>query len=204
LNDEWEKLDADEVESTVETSNKTLAQVIRFFRDKDLPGILKIAEIVKAEVDEFKPYVDVVLALRKEGMKERHWTAISEKVLFDVKPVEGFTFTTVMDLGLLNFVEDCTDIGDRAAKEYNIECQMTKMKTDWESVEYKLVAFKKSGTFSVAGFDDAMALLDEHIVLTQAMQFSPFKKPFEEEIEEWNSSLLYVSDCIDEWIKCQG
>ena len=36
------------------------------------------------------------------------------------------------------------------------------------------------------------------------MQFSPFKKPFEGEIEEWNSSLLYVSECIDEWIKCQG
>lgn len=47
-------------------------------------------------------------------------------------------------------------------------------------------------------------MLDEHIVLTQTMQFSPFKKPFEEEIQEWNDTLLYVSDCIDEWMKCQG
>jgi hypothetical protein len=36
------------------------------------------------------------------------------------------------------------------------------------------------------------------------MQFSPFKKPFEEEIEAWNTTLLYVSECIDEWKKCQG
>ena len=36
------------------------------------------------------------------------------------------------------------------------------------------------------------------------MQFSPFKKPFEAEIEEWNATLLYVSECIDEWMKCQG
>jgi dynein heavy chain len=34
------------------------------------------------------------------------------------------------------------------------------------------------------------------------MAFSPFKKPFEEEIEEWNKDLLYVSECIDEWMKC--
>jgi dynein heavy chain len=47
-----------------------------------------------------------------------------------------------------------------------------------------------------------MAMLDEHIVLTQTMQFSPFKKPFEADIEAWNASLLYVSECIDEWIKC--
>jgi uncharacterized protein YecE (DUF72 family) len=26
----------------------------------------------------------------------------------------------------------------------------------------------------------------------------------EEEIEAWNTTLLYVSECIDEWKKCQG
>lgn len=36
------------------------------------------------------------------------------------------------------------------------------------------------------------------------MQFSPFKKPFEEEIEKWNADLLYVSECLEEWLKCQG
>jgi len=60
---------------------------------------------------------------------------------------------------------------------------MAKMKRDWEAVEFHLLPFKNTGTFSVTGFDDAMAMLDEHIVLTQTMQFSPFKKPFEEEIE---------------------
>ena len=75
------------------------------------------------------------------------------------------------------------------------------MKEQWSTVEFLLKPFKNTGTFSVAGFDDAMMLLDEHIVLTQTMQFSPFKKPFEEEIEEWNTTLLLVSDCIDEWMK---
>jgi len=48
-----------------------------------------------------------------------------------------------------------------------------------------------------------MQILDEHIVQTQGIQFSSFKKPFEDEIEEWNAKLLYVSECIDEWMKCQ-
>lgn len=78
------------------------------------------------------------------------------------------------------------------------------MKADWIEVTLGLKPFKETGTYTVIGFDDAMQMLEEHIVLTQAMQFSSFKKPFEEEIEEWNSKLLYVSDCIEEWIKCQG
>jgi len=47
-------------------------------------------------------------------------------------------------------------------------------------------------------------MLDEHIVNTQAMSFSPFKKPFEDEIEIWREKLILVSDTLEEWIKCQG
>jgi len=34
------------------------------------------------------------------------------------------------------------------------------------------------------------------------MQFSPFKKPFEEEIEQWSVALLNVGNVIEEWLKC--
>lgn len=88
------------MEETVDNSNKTMAQVIRIFREKDLPGILKIAESIKGDVDAFKPYVPLALALRNEGMKERHWEAVSEKVGFEVKPYEGFTFNHCLEMGL--------------------------------------------------------------------------------------------------------
>jgi hypothetical protein len=32
-----------------------MAQVLRYFRDKELPDILKIAESVRVQVEEFKP-----------------------------------------------------------------------------------------------------------------------------------------------------
>ena len=36
------------------------------------------------------------------------------------------------------------------------------------------------------------------------MQFSVFKKPFEQEIEEWNAKLLLASDTLEQWVSCQG
>lgn len=36
------------------------------------------------------------------------------------------------------------------------------------------------------------------------MQFSPFKKPFEERILNWNNKLKVMSDVLEEWAKCQG
>ena len=48
-----------------------------------------------------------------------------------------------------------------------------------------------------------MAILDEHITMTQATAFSPFKGPFEDRIEVWNRTLQLMSDVIDEWIILQ-
>lgn len=42
-----------------------------------------------------------MVALRKKGMKERHWEQISEKVGFTVMPDENFSFQKALDLNLL-------------------------------------------------------------------------------------------------------
>jgi len=59
------------------------------------------------------------------------------------------------------------------------------MKKEWDGLNFLLPRFKNTTTCTIGGFDDAVTILDEHIVTAQAMQFSPFKKPFEEEIEVW-------------------
>lgn len=204
LNDPWEQLDAPDMEEKVTNYIKTLNKVIRYFRDKDMGTILRIGESIKSELDLFKPLVPIAIALRKEGMKDRHWEHLSQEVGFEVKPTEDFTFQNVVDLNLVDHIQACQDVGEKASKEYTIELELKKMKEEWESIEFFMIPFKKSGTYTCTGFDDALNCLDEQNVKTQAMQFSPFKKPFEEEIKEWYELLLLMTDTLEEWIKCQG
>jgi dynein heavy chain len=143
-----------------------------------------------------------MVALRKKGMKERHWTQVSEKVGFQVQPDEGLTFTKILDMGLMKYVDACCEIGERAGKEYQIETMLASMMKAWEDINFDLAPYKGI-TFIVRGYDEIGAVLDEHIVNTQAMQFSPFKKPFEEELITWNNSLKRMSDILEEWAKCQ-
>ena len=51
--------------------------------------------------------------------------------------------------------------------------------------------------------EEASQLLDDHIVMTQSMSFSPFKKPFEERIVSWEQTLRITQDVLDEWMACQ-
>jgi dynein heavy chain len=72
----------------------------------------------------------------------------------------------------------------------------------WQDINFNLTAYKN--TFLIRNYDDIQQVLDEHIVNTQSMQFSPFKKPFEKRIIDWNNKLKIMSDVLEEWAKCQG
>ena len=73
----------------------------------------------------------------------------------------------------------CEEVGEKAQKEFYIEKSLIKMKSEWQGMNFRLPRFKNTSTYTISGFDDAITILDEHIVTAQAMQFSPFKKPFE-------------------------
>ncbi len=73
LNDPWDTLDAVAAEKFVEDGSRTLMQVIRFFKDRNIDAVLKIAQKVRQEIEEFKPKVPLMVALRKPGMMDRHW-----------------------------------------------------------------------------------------------------------------------------------
>ena len=112
--------------------------------------------------------------------------------------------TNAVEKGLCNYTAICEEVGDWAAREYGIECTLNRMKKDWTGIEFNLPQFKNTTTSYISGFDDAMNMLDEHILTTQAMGFSPFRGPFEGDINEWNNKLLLVANTLEEWVKCQG
>lgn len=52
-------------------------------------------------------------------MMKRHWQQVSDKVGFEVNPqADNFTFTTILDLGLLQHTDTCVEVGERANKEF--------------------------------------------------------------------------------------
>ncbi|KAJ3111551.1 Dynein heavy chain 1, axonemal [Phlyctochytrium bullatum] len=194
-------LNAEDVEKSLMNAWRVMFKSVKHF--KQIPGCLEVATQVKDEMEEFKPYLPLIQALRNPGMRDRHWDRLSEELNIKIHPDASFTLTDLLNMQLLDRVDVITKVCDVAGKEYSIEAALDKMDAEWKNIVLEIIPYKDTGTFIMKASDEVVRLLDDHIVMTQSMSFSPFKKPFAERIALWESKLRTVQEVLEAWMTCQ-
>ncbi|KAK3267509.1 hypothetical protein CYMTET_23939 [Cymbomonas tetramitiformis] len=165
---------------------------------------------LKDEVDEFKQIMPLIEELANVALKDRHWKEIfsmlpdpaTGKVKFS--PEDDFSVKDLIELNVMGKMEEVQRISTNASKEHSLENALVKMVEDWNGIEFKTIAYKDTGTFTLGGTDDMQALLDDQIVKIQSMRASPFIKPFQERASNWEDTLQTLQDLLDNWISCQA
>ncbi|CAF4290444.1 unnamed protein product, partial [Rotaria sp. Silwood2] len=180
---------------------KNMHKSIKTFTDNE--GIQQIALTVKGQIEDFKPSIPLIQALRAPGMRNRHWEELSELVKMPVRPKKELTFSKCLEMGLQKYIDMISKVAEKAAKEFSIEQQLDKMENEWKSVRFDVLPYKQTGTFIIKTSEEISQMLDDHIVATQSMSFSPFKKAFEERIAAWENKLKITQEVLDEWLACQ-
>ncbi|KTF88877.1 hypothetical protein cypCar_00027703 [Cyprinus carpio] len=201
LNDPLSAINPEQLEYNVNDAYKTMHQCVKQF--KDIPACQEVASEIRTKIEAFRPFIPLIRGLRNPGMRNRHWELLSERINMNIKSTANLTFSLCLELGLQNHVEEITQVAQEAGKEYAIEQALIKMEEEWSTVMFEVMPYKETGTYILKSPDEASQLLDDHIVMTQSMAFSPYKKPFEERISKWESKLKMTQEVLEEWLICQ-
>ena len=132
MEDNWDKVEALKAENFVDNGYQAMIKSMRTLKEDDpnYADLLALCNKVKAEIEKFKPKVPLLVALKREGMAERHWAEISNEVGKEItpyKPIVGSSKKTTFNLnylineGLMDKLQFCINIGEKAYKEFEIE-----------------------------------------------------------------------------------
>nr|XP_054101684.1 dynein axonemal heavy chain 1 isoform X2 [Callithrix jacchus] len=201
MNDPLSAIDAEQLEKNVIEAFKTIHKCVKQF--KDMPACQEVALDIRARIEEFKPYIPLIQGLRNPGMRNRHWEVLSNQININVRPKANLTFARCLEMNLQDHIESISKVAEVAGKEYAIEQALDKMEKEWSTILFNVLPYKETDTYILKSPDEASQLLDDHIVMTQSMSFSPYKKPFEQRINSWENKLKLTQEVLEEWLNCQ-
>ncbi|XP_069379878.1 dynein axonemal heavy chain 10 isoform X1 [Paralichthys olivaceus] len=162
---------------------------------------LPVASFLEGHMKEFRESLPLLLDLKNEALRDRHWKELMEKTgtSFEMNP-GTFTLNNMFAMELHKHVNVISDIVTSAVKELSIEKGVKEVVETWESMKFSVLPYFK-GTEergSILGAVDEILLSVENDAMNlQSMAGSRFVGHFLGTIQQWEKDLSLISETIE-------
>ncbi|XP_071339029.1 dynein axonemal heavy chain 10 [Trachinotus anak] len=197
----WVDLNIQLLQEGVEGFIKRLRQL-----PKDVRA-LPVAFFLEARMKEFRESLPLLLDLKNESLRDRHWKELMEKTgtSFEMNP-DSFTLENMFAMELHKYANVISEIVTSAVKELSIEKGVKEVVETWENMKFSVQSYFK-GTQergSILGAVDEILLnVDNDAMNLQSMAGSRFVGPFLGTIQQWEKDLSLISETIEVWLLVQ-
>ncbi|XP_030756931.1 dynein heavy chain 10, axonemal [Sitophilus oryzae] len=162
---------------------------------------------LELKMKQFRNSVPLMVALKNEALRERHWKQLMEKtgIVFDMSP-DRFTLDNMFAMELHRFQEIAEGIINNAIKELAIERGVWEISEIWKTISFIVVKHMKGNEdrgHIIGPTEDIMQILEDNSMNLQSMAGSQFVGPFLAQVQKWEKTLALIGEVIDEWLSVQ-
>ncbi len=164
-------------------------------------------KMVEAKLANFKEALPLVVSLKNDAMKPRHWLKLMEVtgVTFDVT-LKSLTLSNIFSMELHKFSALVDDIVNEAAQEGKIENELAKIDAAWRVNSLAVMKYKKDGQergYILRAADELKLELDDNMLNLQTISGSRFVGAFVDRVRKWEKVLNIISECLEQWFTVQ-
>ncbi|BES93792.1 dynein heavy chain [Nesidiocoris tenuis] len=171
---------------------------------KELPARVRqynSYEYVKKLLQGYTKINILIIELKSDALKERHWRQLMRKLRVNWILSE-VSLGQVWDVDLQTNEAVVKDIILTAQGEMALEEFLRQVRESWQNYALDLINYQNKCRL-IRGWDDLFTKVKEHINSVAAMKLSPYYKVFEEEALAWEEKLNRIIALFDVWIDVQ-
>ncbi|CAH0724307.1 unnamed protein product, partial [Brenthis ino] len=183
----------------------------QFFKEyRKLPKAVRLTNtglMLDLKMKQFKNVVPLMVSLKNEAMRERHWKELMAKTgqEFDMSP-ERFTLENMFAMELHKYQDVAEEIVNHAIKELAIERGVRDVQETWANMAFTVARHFNRGEdrgYTLNPCDEVVVKLDDDAMSLQSMAASQFIGPFLSVVQTWERRLALISEVIEEWFATQ-
>ncbi|KAF8560529.1 hypothetical protein P879_02534 [Paragonimus westermani] len=171
---------------------------------KELPSRLRqyaSYEHIKRTLQTYAKANVLVIELKSEALKDRHWKTLMKKLNVNWTMSE-LTLGQVWDIDLQKNDAVIKEVLLVAQGEKALEEFLKQVTEEWKNYTLDLISYQNKCRL-IRGWDDLFTKVKERINSLTAMKLSPYFKQFEEEALAWEDRLNRINALFDVWIDVQ-
>ncbi|XP_046496348.1 dynein axonemal heavy chain 10 isoform X7 [Equus quagga] len=196
----WINLNVQFLQEGIEGFLKALRKLPRQVRN------LSVAYYLEAKMKAFKDSIPLLLDLKHDAMRDRHWKDLMEKTGVFFEMTETFTLENMFAMELHKHTDVLSEILTAAIKEIAIEKAVKEILDTWENMKFNVVKYYK-GTqergYILGAVDEIIQCLDDNTVNLQSISGSRFVGPFLQTVHKWEKTLSLIGEVIEIWMLVQ-
>ena len=191
----WHDINAEEFERDVQA---TLKQAVVFYKQREDDVSLRFKE----EMVKWKEYMNTLVPLGNEALKQRHWDQLFSKL---GRPYDkDMTLEMLIQWNIFSIKDFAEEVSGIASGEYALELQLEKIESGWREFNFTLNGYRDTkDVFILAGLDEVLMLLEDNQAGLQTMLASRFVMGIRDSVERWDRRLSRLSETLDEWLAVQ-
>ncbi|XP_036777654.2 dynein axonemal heavy chain 10 [Manis pentadactyla] len=167
---------------------------------------LSVAYYLEAKMKAFKDSIPLLLDLKHEALRDRHWKELMEKTGVFFEMTETFTLENMFAMELHKHMDVLNEIVTSAIKEIAIEKAVKEILDTWENMKFMVVKHYK-GTqdrgYILGPVDEIIQCLDDNTFNLQSISGSRFVEPFLQTVHKWEKTLSVIGEVIEIWMLVQ-
>ncbi|KAI4568749.1 hypothetical protein MJG53_014367 [Ovis ammon polii x Ovis aries] len=190
----WINLNVQFLQDGIESFLRSLRKLPRQVRN------LSVAYHLESKMKAFKDSIPLLLDLKHEALRDRHWKELMEKTGVIFEMTETFTLENMFAMELHKHTDVLNEIVTSAIKEIAIEKAVKEILDTWENMKFNVVKYYK-GTQErghiLGSVDDIIQCLDDNTFNLQSISGSRFVGPFLQTVHKWEKTLSLIGEVIE-------